>query len=202
MNLKLLRFSDNTIQTNLSSVWDISNVNLSTKYIPYINNKDDQKLIEYFITQFNENVIHVLPKLRKSIIHNDANDRNILVKNGNVSGIIDFGDIIYSALINELAVAVSYTILNKDKPLYWASYIVSAYHSVLPLRLEEINILYYLISARLCISICNSAYNTKKNPENKYISINQKPALILLKKLQKIEAEHAKKIFRSSGGLM
>ncbi len=57
--------------------------------------------------QIRENVEPFIEDLRKSVIHGDANDWNVLCKNGEVSGIIDFGDMCFSPLINELAIAVT-----------------------------------------------------------------------------------------------
>ena len=37
---------------------------------------------------------------------------------------------------------------------------------------EEISILYYLVAARLCVSVCNSAHAAKTNPDNTSASRN------------------------------
>jgi ethanolamine-phosphate phospho-lyase len=66
---------------------------------------------------FRELVLPILPNLRTSIIHNDANEWNLLVQRGAISGIIDFGDITWAPLINELAIAISYGIMGKDDPV-------------------------------------------------------------------------------------
>src|SRR5687768_15265799 len=64
--------------------------------------------------------------LRKSIIHNDGNDYNIIAQPPNaaapfepvrVVGLIDFGDLVYSWTLAELAVGVAYTMLGKADPL-------------------------------------------------------------------------------------
>ena len=43
----------------------------------------------------------------------------------------------------------------------------SADEKLLPLKEDEISILYYLIATKLCISVCNSAHSRKINPDNK-----------------------------------
>ena len=65
--------------------------------------------------------------LRRSAIHNDANDHNVLVnRDGDlfargqcVVGLIDFGDIVHSYMIGDLAVAIAYAVLGKR--IRWAS---------------------------------------------------------------------------------
>ena len=72
-------------------------------------------------------------KLRHGVIHGDANDHNVLVRQGRVAGLIDFGDLVYSAVVCDLAIAVAYAMLAKPQPLDVAGAIVRAYHERLPL---------------------------------------------------------------------
>jgi 4-aminobutyrate aminotransferase-like enzyme len=180
--------------------WDIQYLNLNEKYLNEIPNAGDRNLVRYFFLQFKENVVHILPSLRKSIIHNDANEWNVLVRDGKVTGIIDFGDLAYSPLINELAIAITYACYDKKEPLEWASIILASYHKILPLEKKEIDILYYLIAARLSISVCNSAYLKKKYPDNKHITVSEKPAWKMLRRWLKINPVAAKNKFRTAAG--
>ncbi len=143
----------------------------------------------------------MLPELRKSMIHGDANEWNVLVNNGTVTGIIDFEDLSYTPLIYELAVTIAYACLFVENPLEWASIIIESYHNVLPLEEKEITILYYLIAARLCISVCNSAHSKKVNPDNEYAFISEKPAWKLLHHWITINPIVAENRFRSALGL-
>lgn len=175
MDIKLQKLNNYTIMARQWE-WDLQYLNLNNKYINDISNAKDRNLVRFFFQQFEENVVPVLTKLRKQIIHNDANEWNVLVKNEVVSSIIDFGDLAYSPLINELAVAITYACYNKVNPLSWATTILKSYHSKLPIEEKEIKVLYYLIAARLSVSVCNSAHSKKINPNNKYASISEKSA--------------------------
>ncbi|WP_109300795.1 aminotransferase class III-fold pyridoxal phosphate-dependent enzyme [Aquimarina sp. AU474] len=197
MDIYLEKITNYTIQSRCWE-WDIQYLLLNKKYINDIVNVKDRNTVLYFFQQFEENVTPVLHKLRKQIIHNDANEWNILVKNNTVSGIIDFGDLAYSPLVNELAVAITYGCYDKEKPLLWACYIIEAYHGVLPLEEIEIQTLYYLIAARLCISVCNSAHSKKINPDNAYASISEKNAWNMLHIWLTINPIEAENKFRSA----
>ena len=180
--------------------WDILQIDLSKKYFLEIENPANRKLVEYFYMQFNEEVRPLIPELRQSIIHADANDYNVLIKNGKVSGIIDFGDSVYSLLINELAIALVYVMFGRDKPLETAIPVISAYHKILPLQEKELDILYYLIAARLCISVSQAAHEKKQKPDDPYITISEKPAWELLKKWLTINPLKAADTFRKAAG--
>ncbi len=181
--------------------WDILQIDLSKKYFQEIENPADRKLVEYFYLQFNEEVRPNIPELRKSIIHADANDYNVLVENDKISGIIDFGDSVYSLLINELAVALTYIMFEKDEPLKYAEAVIKGYQKIIPLQEKETDILYYLIAARLCISVSQAAHTKKLKPNDEYIAISEKPAWNLLKKWLTINPLHAQNAFRQAAGM-
>jgi len=181
--------------------WDILQFDLNIKNVQHITKTTDRNLVEYFYLQFNEIVKPLLPELRYSIIHSDANDLNVLVKDTKIAGIIDFGDSVYSLLINELAVAITYAVFGKEDPIKWALPIIKGYSKILPITKKETDILYYLIAARLSISVCHSACGKKVDPENKYLTISEKPILMLLRKWITISPIKAAEEFRIAAGL-
>lgn len=200
LNLKLQKLTNYTIKARQWE-WDIQYLNLNKKYIDDIPDAKDQNIARYFFQQYEENVIPILPELRKSIIHNDANEWNVLVDNDSVSGFIDFGDLAHSQLINELAVAITYACYDKENPLKWASIIVKSYHNTLSITENEIQVLYYLIAVRLCISVCNSAHSKKENPDNEHILLSENPAWQMLYRLLSINPIAAENSFRKAIGL-
>ena len=180
--------------------WDLQHFLLNEKYISYISNPENQKLVNYFFQQYK---IHVLPQihqLRKQTIHGDANEWNVLTNNNQVSGIIDFGDSCYSQLINELAIALAYALQGKTDPIVWAVPLIAEYHKIFPLEKKETDLLYWLIAARLCTSVCNSAFEKSQRPENTYTQISEKPAWKLLQKWVKINPLFAQNEFRKAAG--
>ena len=78
--------------------------------------------------------------MRKSVVHNDANDNNILVTDTieapSVKSLIDFGDSIYTQIVNDLAISCAYGIMHQNDPLEAALSIISGYHSAFPLKEE------------------------------------------------------------------
>jgi Ser/Thr protein kinase RdoA (MazF antagonist) len=146
LDVKLQSFNNNTVKARQWQ-WDIQYIHLNKKYMKDIDSAKNRSLVSYFFQQIEENVKPVMPELRRSMIHGDANEWNILVNNGKVTGIIDFSDLAYTPLINELAITTAYACLYIEKPLEWASTIIESYHKVLALEEKEITVLYYLIAA-------------------------------------------------------
>src|SRR5690606_15883573 len=127
-------------------------------------------------------------------------DYNVLIRDGKVAGLIDFGDIIYSALINNLAIACTYAMLHTDRPLQVAATIVKGYHEAYPLNENELRVIYYLIAARLCISVTQSAWNDSMDSDNEHHFLSEKPAWKLLHQLIEINPVKAEDRFRVACG--
>jgi Ser/Thr protein kinase RdoA (MazF antagonist) len=121
--------------------------------------------------------------LRHGVIHGDANDYNVLVRAGRVIGLLDFGDMVYSAVVCDLAIALAYALLEKTDPLAAAVPIIRAYHARFPLTETEIQALYPLMTARLCMSLCYAAYNAQVKRGDAYQLVTAGPAWILLQQL-------------------
>lgn len=182
------------------TLWDLKYFKNNIHYLEDIPDSKDRNLVRYFFLQFDEQIVPIQHGLRKSLIHNDANDWNVLTRNNTVSGFIDFGDMCHTWLINELAVGLTYMMMHQENPLETAEMMLTAYHKVLPLQEIELDALYYLIAARLCTSVCNSAHTKKRKPESEYITISEQPAWALLRVWLRINPIKAKDRFRKACG--
>jgi len=176
--------------------WDLQHFLLNNQYISAIPTPKNRTLVSYFYQQFQQEVLPYLYQLRKSIIHGDANDWNIITQNGKVTGAIDFEDTCYSPIINELAIALAYHLFDKKEPLNVAAQVIEAYHEIFPLEELELDLLYYLIAARLCTSVCNSAYKRQQENDSAHTSVSEKQAWVLLEKWITINPIRAKNTFR------
>ena len=163
--------------------WDVRSVSLIKSRMAYLEKDEQQKTVAYFLNEYEQ---HVSPfDLRMAVIHNDGNDYNVLInENGETTGIIDFGDMVYSYQVAEPAVCMAYVGLEKDDPFSAMAQVLKGYHSVFPLHDAEIIAAIYLSCVRLCISVTMSAWRMKLFPENEYLSVSQKPAWIFLNKME------------------
>jgi len=180
--------------------WDLQYCLRNQRLAYAIESPNKRKIVDYYFLQFRECVLPHITYLRKSVIHNDANDWNVLCEGDKVSGIIDFGDMVYAPLINELAIALMYVMVEVEQPIQAATTVIKAYHNILPLQEKELDCLFYLIAGRLCTSVCNSAYGRQENPDNAYISVSEKGAWALLETFLTINPIFATNEFKKACG--
>jgi Ser/Thr protein kinase RdoA (MazF antagonist) len=196
-------FSHPAAQRDLK--WDVPRAGWIRDYLQHISQPERRALVEGFLNAFETETLPVLPTLHTSILHNDANDYNVLVEreadNSIAISLLDFGDMVQTATICELAIACAYAMLKKPDPVSAAARVVAGYHAALPLTEAELAVLFPLICARLCVSVTNSAYRQSLRPDDEYVTISEQPAWALLEKLAAIPPNLAHFTFRHACGL-
>ena len=125
------------------------------------------------------------------MIH-DCNDYNILVtatvladntesskhkvvcpNSYEISGVIDFDEMVYTCLVYEVAVAMMYLMLCCDEPLAMTAYLLSGFESRAPLPPEERRLLRVLTAGRFVVSLVYGLLGAKRNPDNAYLLSTQ-----------------------------
>ncbi|WP_409259507.1 aminotransferase class III-fold pyridoxal phosphate-dependent enzyme [Pseudomonas sp. KCJK9009] len=183
--------------------WDLRHAARSRSRLHCIKDPDRRAVAERFIARFEQTVQPELASLRAQVIHNDANDWNILVDAetaGNVTGFIDFGDAVHTVLIAEVAIASAYAILDMDDPIGAAAALVAGFHEKYPLQAQELDVLFNLIAMRLVISVTFSASRQDQTDDNPYLAISEAPAWRLLEQLDSMNPRLATGILRKACG--
>ena len=200
--------------------WDLANgLSMVREYESLITDAETRRLVVKFAAEFERDVAPILPRLRKSAIHNDANDYNVIVRAGDdlhaesqsvigqsmvgqsVIELIDFGDMVHSFTVADLAVAIAYAMLNKPDPLAVAAEIVKGYHAEYALIEDEIAALFGLARLRLCMSVCIGAHQRRRRPDDDYLTISQRPIRDTLPRLAQIHQRFAEAVFRHACAL-
>ena len=190
--------------------WDLANgLQVVNGYKSLITDVELRELVDRFVLDFEGHVAPVLQRLRRSVIHNDANDYNVIVgggaslytRNQKVVGLIDFGDLVYSYTVGDLAIAIAYAILDKPDPLAAAAEVTRGYHAENPLTEDEIAALVGLVCMRLCASVCLAAHQQVQRAEDAYLTISQRPIRDALPRLARIHPRFAEATFRHACGL-
>jgi hydroxylysine kinase len=114
-----------------------------------------------------------LPQLRHQIVHNDLNPLNILVdpaEEARVTGVIDFGDMTYTALIADVAVCAAELIpadCTDPREAHEAILDVTrAHHESVELLRSELALLGALVAARLLMTLVIHEWHVQRNPSS------------------------------------
>lgn len=196
-------------------IWNMDNgPDAVRRYADLIPDAERRRLVMRFCEAYERDVVPHLPSLPRQVIHNDANDQNILVRRVRgahpespaageleVAGLIDFGDMVHSCVLFEPAVAAAYVMLGRSEPLSAAAHVVTGYHSERPLSDLDLRLLYHCAVMRLCMSVAISAHQQVAEPDNTYLSVSEKNAWDLLEKLEGVSPSFAEYLFRDACGL-
>jgi len=156
--------------SNPPQLWDMKRASDLRELLPYIEDPYISELIGGTLDRFDTHVQPMLNTLRTQVIYNDLNPGNVLLDITNpqaISGIIDFGDVVKSPLIIDLAIAAAYQLSEGDDPLAGALPLIAGYHAVCPLQQVEMTLLIDLIRTRLITSLLINTYRTTLFPENR-----------------------------------
>ena len=163
--------------------WDLAKAaSVLDEHLPRIRDDGARALVHRLSTSALNAIGPRVAAFRRSAIHNDANDWNVLVSNPDaripnpeILAIIDFGDIVHSWTVADPAVAVAYAVLDAADPLATADAIVRGYHAEYPLRDEEAASVIPLAALRLCMSACIAAWQQQQRPDDEYLAVSQAP---------------------------
>ena len=136
--------------------------------------------------------------LRHGVIHGDANDYNIIAGDGRMLGLLDFGDMVYTATVCDLAIALAYVMLDEREPLLVAAQVIRAYQHCYPLTAAEQQALFPLILSRLAMSVCYAVHNRARNPDDPYQVVTEAPAWELLDRLAPVPIAEALELIRAA----
>jgi hypothetical protein len=168
--------------------WDITRAPVVfDAYADAVVDSARRALIDQAATRFADHVRPRLDELPRGIIHNDANDHNVLIEGDRVSGLVDFGDAVHTALVVEPAVACAYAMLDRPDPRAVRDLLIAGYEQHRPLHAVEREVLDNLIRTRLAVSVCISAHQSGLVPGDAYLSVSEAPAWRLLERLMEAE---------------
>jgi Ser/Thr protein kinase RdoA (MazF antagonist) len=140
--------------------------------------------------------------LRAQVVHNDLNLHNVLVDphdTATVAGVLDFGDIVRTQLVNDVAIGAAYHLSAATDVLEGPREFIDAYQEVTPLAPDETGLLPDLMATRLLATVLITGWRAERYPENRdYILKNNALAWDGLDRLAHITPEIAQRWLRAS----
>jgi len=139
------------------------------------------------LARFTAEVAPRLARQRTQLVHNDFSPDNVLIgadasagpDASAVCGIIDFGDVTVTALVNDVAIAAAYQLGAGPGPgpnfAQPAVDLISGYHATTPLTADELDLLPDLMLARILARIVISEWRAARFPENRTYILRNTP---------------------------
>jgi len=180
--------------------WDLGNLLLLRDYLHVLPEGSKRDLVTGVLDEFEKDVLPTYSNCPRGVYQNDFNDSNMIVneEETEVVGIIDFGDMMETCRINDLAIAMAYASVSPygkrsdETRLETIVEFYKAYSEVTPLTANEKNILWSLVAARWCQSCTWGAYSFSKQPDNIYLLKHAQPAwdsLALIRSMSRKELD-------------
>jgi 4-aminobutyrate aminotransferase-like enzyme/Ser/Thr protein kinase RdoA (MazF antagonist) len=155
-------------------IWDLGRAGTLRVDVALIADPNRRAAAAAVFDRFAAEVEPCLKERPKQAIHADANDRNVLLDAaGRVSGLLDFGDMVESWRVTELAVAATYAALGSADPIEAVRPMLAAYCREAPIGEAEADALYDLILLRHAVSMVIAARQHREQPDNDYLLISQ-----------------------------
>jgi Ser/Thr protein kinase RdoA (MazF antagonist) len=175
-------------------LWDLKHVQKLRALLPHIADAKRRALATETLDNHRLRIEPRLASFRSQIVHNDFNPHNVLVDPADptrVTGVLDFGDIVETQLVNDVAIAASYLVEGED-PVRRVAEFVGAYHSLSRLLPDEIDALYDLMMLRQLMTIAITEWRASLHPDNKaYILRNHPRAAAALQTLADVGRDRA-----------
>nr|XP_002120512.1 hydroxylysine kinase isoform X1 [Ciona intestinalis] len=171
--LSTLHLSD---ELQLKGEWNLLNLDFVKSCSHYMRCNKTKDLCHRVFNLFEDKVVKNLNKLQTGLIHGDANDANLILKQQPgcgrwiIEGIIDFGDMAHSFYLFEIAILVAYFMMKAFKDGLdadiVADHVLKGFKSVLRLNPFEHEVLYVTVAEVAAHSLCKTAADAQKSPDN------------------------------------
>ncbi len=154
-------------------IWDLR---VLPRLLPLLDDLPDlprKELIAAQIADFRDSVLPVLGTLRQQVIHNDINDRNILVdpaEPASITGVIDYGDMIHGPLVFDLAILAAAQATDTETLDETIARLAYAYSEIESLTAAESGLLRRLIGARILMGTVIPSWHRCQNPASSHYS--------------------------------
>jgi 4-aminobutyrate aminotransferase-like enzyme/Ser/Thr protein kinase RdoA (MazF antagonist) len=162
--------------------WNLVSAPDQRELLPFVADPERRRVAGSVLDAFAERVVPALAALPAQAIHNDANDRNVLVAGDRVTGLLDFGDLCRAPRICGLAVAAAYAVTGQGPRALRE--VVDGHHGVAPLTAAELPPLLDLVRARLALSVVLAGWQSARDPGNPYLLVSQDAVWPALQALQ------------------
>lgn len=142
-------------ETAFPLLWNLSDAHQIRSFAQFIKEPRLRGLVARAIDAFEGDALPRMRDLPTQLIHNDISPKNLLFEGSNLtelSGIIDFGDVVSAPRVVDLGIAIARFAL-PESPLSSVKPLVEGYNEASALNSLELSLLPSIVCARLAMRI-------------------------------------------------
>ncbi len=185
--------------------WDLRQAEGVRGYVEAVADPACRTAARAVLDRFADHVVPILARLRMQAVHNDFSPHNVLVAAadpGQVSGILDFGDLVRTQLVNDVAIGACYQVDAERGALLGEADFVAGYHRAVALLPDELDVLFDLVKLRHVLTVSITEWRARRYPDNAaYILRNHARAAHALLTLDALPREAGTAVLRRACGL-
>jgi Ser/Thr protein kinase RdoA (MazF antagonist) len=158
-------------------LWDIKNAAALRPMLGKIADLQLRRLATNWLDHFDTAIAPVLGGLPWQVVHADLNPHNLLTSpdGRTITGILDFGDMVRTPRLCDLAVAASYH-ADPMNPLGSLGDVIGAWNAELPLTRAEAALILDLVAMRMVTTVALASWRAALYPENAAYILRNLPA--------------------------
>lgn len=151
---------------------------------------------------FIDNALPKLATLRAQLLHGDVHEHNLIIKDGEIAGIIDFGDMFHGPLVIEIADPAADFLSDPDTIESTLRAMIAGFNRVVPLEAEEADLVFDIASARMLLTPLINAFRAAQTPdEPNYLAEYGDTTFRVLEAFRAMGREKVSDIVREACGL-
>jgi Ser/Thr protein kinase RdoA (MazF antagonist) len=131
-------------------------------------------VLDGVLDAFARDVQPVLGSLRRQVLYNDMNTGNTLIDaadHDRLAGIIDFGDLVETAVVIDAAVGATPQVAADMGVTEAIAAFIGGFHAVRPLLAEEVALLPTLVAARFAMALILQVWHRTTHPDNPHYRV-------------------------------
>jgi hydroxylysine kinase len=180
--LALKDFDHPAAERDLS--WDLRHAGRMSAMVDELPMSEDRRAFSAALRAFEVDVAPRLDSLPAQVVHNDLSLDNLVLAPDGRLVVIDFGDVVHTQRINDLAVAMADHLGQGPDPFLAALDVLRGYLAVEALTPDELSLLHVLVRTRVITRIVGGEWRAARFPENRvYLTRNVDALKALLKQM-------------------
>ena len=153
--------------------WDIRHAARMRGMLDELSANERRRCLADSLVAFEAWILPRLTSLPRQVVHNDLSRDNVVIGPDGALTVIDFGDVVRTQRVNDVAVAMADHLGEDAEPFAPALDLLRGYLEVAPLLPEEVALVYELVRIRVVTRIVGAEWRAARFPENEaYLARN------------------------------